>query len=185
MHRIYFATGNAHKLREAGHILGAVGYCVEQIDCDYPELQADGLETISAYGAKWCAEHLNKPVMVDDSGIFIEVLEGFPGPYSRYVEDHLGNQKVLKLIEGETNRKAVFRTVVGYCEPGGEPHTFTGEVHGTIAFEERGTQGFGYDPIFLYKDRTFGEIEDAQKNSVSHRGNAMRKFALWLKELKR
>jgi XTP/dITP diphosphohydrolase len=180
--KIYFATGNAHKLREAGNILGAVGYEVEHIDCDYPELQADDLETISAYGAQWCAQQLDKPVMVDDSGIFIEALNGFPGPYSRYVEDHLGNPNILKLMEGVANRKAVFRTVIGYCEPGRGSHTFTGEVRGTIAFEERGTNGFGYDPIFLYSDRTFGEFNDDEKNRISHRGNAMRKFAVWLQE---
>ncbi len=180
MHKIYFATGNAHKLREAKNILGDVGYEVEQLDCDYPELQADDLETISAYGARWCADKLDRDVMVDDSGIFIDALNGFPGPYSRYVEDHLGNQKVLKLMEGETNRKAVFRTVVGFCQPAGEPHTFAGEVVGTISFEERGTHGFGYDPIFLYEGQTFGELEDVKKNRVSHRGNAMRKFARWL-----
>ena len=180
--KIYFATGNAHKLREAGNILGAIGYEIEHIDCDYPELQADDLETISAYGAQWCAQKLDKPVMVDDSGIFIQALNGFPGPYSRYVEDHLGNQNVLKLMEGVDNRKAVFRTVVGYCEPGGGPHTFTGEVEGTIAFDERGMNGFGYDPIFLYNNRTFGELKDDEKNRISHRGNAMRKFAGWLQE---
>jgi XTP/dITP diphosphohydrolase len=159
-----------------------VGYEVEQIDCDYPELQADDLKTISAYGARWCVYHFNKPVMVDDSGIFIQALNGFPGPYSRYVEDHLGNKKILKLMENEPDRTAVFRTVVGFCEPGGEPFTFTGEVRGTIAFEERGKHGFGYDPIFLYNGKTFGELEEHKKNSISHRGEAMRKFARWLKE---
>lgn len=180
MHRIYFATGNAHKVREGKHILQSAGYEVEPVDCDYPELQADDLESISAYGARWCAEHLDRPVMVDDSGIFIEALNGFPGPYSRYVEDHLGNQKILKLMEGERNRTAVFRTVVGFCEPGSEPHTFTGEVRGTIAYEERGMKGFGYDPIFLYNGLTFGELEDEEKNLVSHRARAMRAFARWL-----
>ena len=159
-----------------------MGYEVERIDCNYPELQADDLATISAYGARWCAYHLNKPVMVDDSGIFIHALHGFPGPYSRYVEDHLGNNKILKLMKGEYDRTAVFRTVVGFCEPGGEPSTFTGEVKGTIAYKEQGEHGFGYDPIFLYNGRTFGELEDPEKNRISHRGNAMRSFAQWLKE---
>jgi XTP/dITP diphosphohydrolase len=184
MHKIYFATGNSQKLKEARNILKHEGYEVEQINCVYPELQADDLETISAYGAKWCADRLNKTVMVDDSGIFIQALNGFPGPYSRYVEDHLGNQRILKLMEEEHNRNAVFRTVVGFCEHNSEPYTFSGEVKGTIGFEERGTHGFGYDPIFLYKGRTFAELEDHQKNPVSHRGNAMRKFARWLRERK-
>ncbi|MCK5217647.1 MAG: XTP/dITP diphosphatase [Methanosarcinales archaeon] len=182
MRKIYFATGNTHKLIEARGILKLEGYEVELVDCPYPELQADELETISACGAQWCANHLDKAVMVDDSGIFIEVLNGFPGPYSRYVEDHLGNRKILKLMEAEQNRTAVFKTVVGFCEPGNEPHTFAGEVKGTIAFEEQGEHGFGYDPIFLYKGYTFGELEEEEKNPVSHRGNAMRKFARWLGE---
>ena len=120
MRKIYFATGNKHKLIEARGILQLEGYETEPVDCPYPELQADELEVISAYGAKWCANHLNKAVMVDDSGIFIEVLNGFPGPYSRYVEDHLGNGKILKLMEKEQNRTAVFKTAVGFCEPGSE-----------------------------------------------------------------
>lgn len=182
MRKIYFATGNQNKVREAKNILGSVGYEVEPVDCRYPELQADDLETISAYGATWCAGRLDCPVIVDDSGIFIEVLNGFPGPYSRYVEDHLGNKNILKLMEGEQNRNAVFRTVVGYCEPGKKALTFEGEVKGTIALEERGDRGFGYDPIFLYKDHTFGELEDHEKNLVSHRGIAMRKLAKWLEK---
>ena len=185
MHKIFFATGNAHKVREGRNILALVGFDVEQIDCDYPELQADDLESISAYGARWCAEHIDKPVMVDDSGIFIKALNGFPGPYSRYVEDHLGNLKILKLMQEEKDRTAVFKTVVGFCEPGGEPITFTGEVKGAIAYEERGTNGFGYDPIFLHNGSTFGELDDNAKNQLSHRGNAMRKFAKWLQETTR
>ncbi len=150
----------------------------------YPELQEDELEPIAANGgAQYVANKLNMPVMVDDSGIFINALNGFPGPYSRFVEDKLGgNPKVLKLMEGEKDRSAYFKTVIGYCEPGQEPLVFPGGVvEGKIAYEERGTGGFGYDPIFEYNGMTFGgELGgDEEKNKVSHRRRAVDNFLEW------
>jgi XTP/dITP diphosphohydrolase len=96
------------------------------------------------------------------------------------VEKNLGNPRVLKIMEGETDRSAVFKSVIGYCEPGAEPLTFTGTVEGKIAFEELGTGGFGYDPIFDYNGKTFGELGDEFKNTVSHRRRAVDKFVEWL-----
>ncbi|SFM92764.1 XTP/dITP diphosphatase [Methanolobus profundi] len=180
MRKIVFVTGNKGKFREVKDILADRGYEVIQNTDGYPELQEDELEPIAAYGAKLSAERLGMPVMVDDSGLFIEVLNGFPGPYSAFVEKNLGNQRILKIMEDETDRKAVFRSVIGYCEPGSEPLTFTGNVEGKIAFEELGTGGFGYDPIFDYNGKTFGELGDDFKNTVSHRRRALDKFLEWL-----
>jgi XTP/dITP diphosphohydrolase len=180
MRKIVFVTGNKGKLREARDILTAKGIEVIQNSGGYPELQEDELEPIAAYGARWTAEKLGMPVMVDDSGLFIKTLNGFPGPYSAFVEEHLGNKKVLKLMEGEEDRTAVFKSVIGYCEPGEEARVFAGTVEGKIAFEERGTGGFGYDPIFEYKGMTFGELGDEEKNKVSHRRRALDKFYEWL-----
>ena len=101
MHKIVFVTGNKGKFAEVRDILKALGIEVIQNKNGYPELQENELEPIAAYGAQHVANKLNMPVMVDDSGIFIKALNGFPGPYSRFVEDKLGNQKVLKLMEGE------------------------------------------------------------------------------------
>jgi XTP/dITP diphosphohydrolase len=180
MRKIVFVTGNKGKLREARDILGAKEIEVVQNSDGYPELQEDELEPIAAYGARWVADKLGMPVMVDDSGLFIKALNGFPGPYSAFVEEHLGNKKVLKLMEDEGDRTAVFKSVIGYCEPGKEPMVFAGKVEGKIAFEERGTGGFGYDPIFEYKGMTFGELGDEEKNKVSHRRRALDKFCEWL-----
>jgi XTP/dITP diphosphohydrolase len=83
-------------------------------------------------------------------------------------------------MEGEEDRTAVFKSVIGYCEPGEEARVFAGTVEGKIAFEERGTGGFGYDPIFEYKGMTFGELGDEEKNKVSHRRRALDKFYEWL-----
>ncbi|MFP4654358.1 MAG: XTP/dITP diphosphatase [Methanohalobium sp.] len=180
MRKIVFVTGNRDKVREVKEILEKKNIEIVQKNLDYPELQEDELEPIASYGARWAADKLNMPVIVDDSGIFIHALNGFPGPYSAFVEKHLGNQKILKLMDGETNRNATFKSVIGYCEPGSEPLVFTGKVEGNIAYVERGTGGFGFDPIFEYHDKTFAEIGDIEKNKVSHRQRALEKFCNWL-----
>lgn len=185
MRKIIFVTGNPHKVREASDILSPLGVTVEQNDCGYPELQEDSLEAIAKFGAEWAANKLNAEVMVDDSGLFIEALGGFPGPYSAYVFDKLGNNRILKLMEGEANRNAVFKCVIGYCNPGEKAQGFSGEMVGRIAKEIRGVAGFGYDPIFEVNAMTFGEMEEGEKNRLSHRYQALTKFARWLKENER
>ncbi|MDR2944139.1 MAG: XTP/dITP diphosphatase [Methanosarcinales archaeon] len=180
--KIVFVTGNPGKFTEIQEILAAVSITAIQNKGDYPEIQADDLEPIAAASAKAAAEDLQIPVLVDDSGIFIRALNGFPGPYSRFVEDHLGNPRVLKLMENETDRSACFKTVVAFCEPGRSPVTFTGTVEGKIAFEERGNGGFGFDPIFDYNGKTFGELGSEFKNTISHRRRALDKFIEWVKK---
>ncbi len=180
MRKIIFVTSNIHKVREANEILSPLGITVEQNNCGYPELQEDEPEAIALFGAQWAANKLNSEVMVDDSGLFIEALGGFPGPYSAYVFDTLGNQRILKLMEEETNRSAVFRCALGYCCPGEEPLCFSGEVKGEISWDIRGNAGFGYDPIFEINGTTFGEMTDDEKNRLSHRYRAMVKFAEWI-----
>lgn len=182
MRKIIFVTGNPHKVREAGDILSPLGIEVSQNNCGYPELQEDELEPIANFGARWAADKLDREVMVDDSGLFIEALGGFPDPYSAYVFDTLGNERILKLMEGETNRKAVFKCVIGYCRPGEEPDLFSGEVAGEIANESRGSGGFGYDPIFKVGGVTFGEMGEEEKNRLSHRYAALTNFVRWLKK---
>lgn len=171
--RINFITGNEGKVREARALLEPLGYEVVQNNIGYPEIQADDLEDVAAYGARDAADRLGEPVIVEDSGIFIKALNWFPGPYSAFVFKTLGNPGILTLMEGVEERDAVFRSVFGYCEPGVKPRTFKGEVWGLITFEERGSEGFGYDPIFEYEGRTFAEMSLEEKNRVSHRRRAM------------
>jgi XTP/dITP diphosphohydrolase len=182
MRKIIFVTGNANKVKEVGDILSPLGISVEQNNYGYPELQEDELEKIAAYGAQWAANKLGSEVIVDDSGLFIRALGGFPGPYSAYVFDTLGNDRILKLMGGENDRKAVFRCVIGYCRPGEKACLFTGEVEGEISLERRGNAGFGYDPIFIVGTRTFGEMSDHEKDRLSHRYRALLKFTEWLNE---
>ncbi len=182
MRKIIFVTGNAYKVKEAEDILSPIGISIEQNNCGYPEIQEDELEKIAAFGAEWAADKLGGEVMVDDSGLFIRALRGFPGPYSAYIFDTLGNDRILKLMDGETDRKAVFKCVIGYCRAGEKARLFEGEVEGEISLEVRGNAGFGYDPIFALDGRTFGEMEKDEKNLLSHRYRALLKFAEWLNE---
>ena len=173
---IYFVTGNRGKFEEAEGILGEV----EQRNVGYTEIQADTLEEVAAFGMKEVREKLDGPVMIEDAGLFIESLKGFPGVYSAYVFDSIGNEGILRLMEGATDRRAVFRSVLGYAEPGMETILFVGELEGEIAAEPRGSGGFGYDPIFEVGGETIAEMGLAEKNRISHRGVSIRALKSWL-----
>jgi XTP/dITP diphosphohydrolase len=112
---VTFATTNEGKLHEASEYLAEP---VEQLDFDYPERQADDLATVAAHGARAAYRHAGEPVFVDDSGLMIDALDGFPGPYSSYVEDTLGIDRVWYLAEDERDRSGAFRSVVAYCDGG-------------------------------------------------------------------
>lgn len=178
--KIYFVTGNAGKVKEAKKLCEGTGIQIQQVEYSYPELQCDDIGEIARYGAQDAANHLGKRVIVEDAGLFISALKGFPGPYSSYVFKTLGNEGILKMMAGIKGRKACFRSAVGYCEPNGEAVTFTGVVKGEIAREIKGEHGFGYDPIFTYDGKTFGEHTIEEKNKVSHRCKALKKFIEWL-----
>ncbi|HMK48207.1 MAG TPA: XTP/dITP diphosphatase [Methanocella sp.] len=176
--KLYFVTTNSGKMQEAETLFRGY-FDLEQIDMSYPELQEDDPSKIAAYGARYCALELDRPLIVEDSGLFIDALKGFPGPYSAYVQRTLGNKGVLKLMEGVENRRAEFRSVVAYCAPGEEPTVFTGIWWGELLTEETGTGGFGYDPIFAYRRFPVGEMTIEQKNEVSHRRRALLEFRQW------
>lgn len=179
MEKLIFATGNHNKVQEAQHILGNLGIEIEQNNCGYPELQEDSLDPIARYGARYAADLLGKEVIVEDAGLFIDVLGGFPGPYSAYIANTIGNSGILKLLEDVEGRSAKFMSVVGYCKPGGTAVTFCGSIEGTITHAEEGTGGFGFDPIFAVDGITFGIRGDEEKNTMSHRSRALQAFAKW------
>lgn len=173
---IYFVTSNKGKLIEAQGIFGNI----EQRNLGYTEIQADTLEEVVVFGMKEVIAKLKGPVMIEDAGLFIEALKGFPGVYSAYAQKTVGNEGILKLMEDVEDRRAYFRSVVGYVEPGIEPVMFSGEVHGSIGFEQRGLMGFGYDPIFYIGDKSLAEIDIDEKNKISHRGESMKALKQWL-----
>ncbi|QLK27399.1 XTP/dITP diphosphatase [Natrinema zhouii] len=175
---IRFVTGNEGKVREARDYLADVE-SVEQVEYDYTEIQSDSLEEIAAHGAREAFEELGRdePVLVDDAGLFVDALGGFPGPYSAYVEDTVGVERLWRLANAEENRRARFRTVLAYADETGT-ETFDGSVAGTLV-APRGEGGFGYDPIFEYNGQTMAEMSTAEKNAISHRGRALAEFTEW------
>ena len=177
---ITFITGNKHKVIEAENIFKDYDINLEHIDLGYCEPQGT-LEEVAISGAKYASRKLNKPVIVEDAGLFIKALKGFPGTYSSYVQETLGNQGILKLLDGVDDRYAEFRSVIGYCAPNSEPKIFLGKVIGEIAVEEKGDLGFAFDPIFYVpdEDKTFGELTTEEKNQFSHRKNSLEKFIKW------
>ena len=177
---ITFITGNEHKVKEAENIFKLFGVELEHIDLGYMEPQGT-LEDVAEFGAKYACQELNRSVIVEDAGLFIKALNGFPGVYSHYVQDTLGNQGILKLLADSNDRYAEFRSVIGYCAPNSEPKTFLGKVKGEIAVEERGDLGFAFDPLFYVPslEKTFGELTTEEKNQFSHRKNSLKKFIEW------
>jgi len=175
---IYFVTSNKGKFAEASGIFANL----EQRNIGYTEIQADTLEEVAAFGIKEVMERLNGPAMIEDAGLFVQALKGFPGVYSAYVQRTIGNAGILRLMQGMENRKAFFKSVVAYAEAGQDPVMFSGEVHGEIGFEQRGEKGFGYDPIFYVKGISLGEMETDEKNKISHRGASMRALKRWMEE---
>ena len=182
---IVFATNNPHKLEEARAV--ASGYLnilsLDDIDChdEIPET-ADTLEGNALIKARWVKEHYGYDCFADDTGLMVEALGGAPGVYSaRYAGPHCSPQDniclLLKNMQGIDNRNATFATVIALIKDGDE-HVFYGEVEGEIATEPNGEAGFGYDPIFIAKEtgKTFAAMTADDKNAISHRGRAMRRF---------
>ena len=181
---IFFATGNLHKYNEARRVLAEHGIAAAMLRMDTLEIQNDDIEIIAEAAALDAASKALLPVIIEDAGLFIDALHGFPGPYSKYVYQTLGIAGVIRLLEKHGDRKACFRSVVAFCSPQRAPRCFFGVVEGRISKRMKGSSGFGFDPIFeptREPSRTFGEMTVEEKNVISHRARAMRRFAEWYK----
>ena len=181
--RLRFITGNDNKVKEAQERLRELGFEVVQDNLGPPEVQADTLEEVALFSAKWVAERSSLPFFLEDAGFFVHALNGFPGVYSAYVFDTIGYEGILKLMVNENDRGAHFAAVIVYFD-GEEFHTFRGEVKGIVSRDARGNNGFGYDPIFIPEgeERTFAEMSPQEKSRMSHRGRALEKMTEWLEK---
>ncbi len=192
--KLVFATNNAHKVEEIVAALGGGDFSISTLsECgineDIPETEPT-LEGNAALKARFVFERLKSMsveamVFADDTGLEIEALGGAPGVMSaRYSGSGTqGNiDKVLAELERKECRIAQFRTVIHLIEPNGEEHSFEGKVEGEILFERNGDEGFGYDPIFCPQgfEQSFAQMPLEVKNSISHRGRAVRAMAQWL-----
>ncbi len=185
---ILIATHNLHKKEEIQQILGSQ-YIVTSLS-DYnlnEEVIEDGstFQENALIKAKYCYEKTGKASVGDDSGLVVEALDGRPGIYSaRYAGNHnfkKNIEKVLEELKGQPNRRAYFITVLCFKDQDGE-HYFEGRVYGNITKEVFGEDGFGYDPIFIADDHnmTFAEMLPEEKNKISHRSEALKKFIDYL-----
>ncbi len=174
-----FVTGNPHKFAEAQEILKPWKIRLAHRKESYPEIRSENVEEVALEGAKLVFQKIGKPLIVEDSGLFIPALNDFPGAYSAWARKKIGNTGILKLLGGETRREACFRSCIAYADSE-ITKTFCGTVCGKIPEREAGSKGFGYDPIFIPEgeSQTFAENETL-KNRISHRSNAFTDFAKW------
>lgn len=173
---LLFASSNAHKYKEAKEILSPFGIRLKFFKFSAVEIQSDSLLKIASKKALDAFSKCKRPVIIEDDGIFVDSLGGFPGPYSSYVYDTIGNLGVVRLVKKD--RRAKFCAIISYCDKSKRPVQFEGITHGSIPKKPRG-KGWGYDPIFVPrgKTQTYGEMNE--KNELSHRARALRKFAIW------
>ncbi|MEW5937909.1 MAG: XTP/dITP diphosphatase [Candidatus Thermoplasmatota archaeon] len=171
--RINFVTSNPGKVREALAALQPLGHEVVQVKMPYPEVQADTLDAVVCSALDWLDSKVEMPFFIDDSGLFINALGGFPGVYSSHAFKTLGCDGILRLLHGIEERAARFECCVGLKSPR-DRVILKGTVEGEIAHEPRGSGGFGLDPIFVPSGwgETFAEMDTGTKNSISHRGRA-------------
>jgi XTP/dITP diphosphohydrolase len=192
MKTLVFATHNNHKLREIQEILNnsyqIIGLTEMGIHEEIPET-ADTLQGNAEIKAEYIYQKLGIDCFSDDTGLEIEVLQGAPGVYSaRFAGENCTFQdnvnKVLHLLKGVANRKACFRSVICLIM-NGEKHLFEGKVEGTIIDDQKGTEGFGYDPIFIPDGftETFAQMPLKTKNNISHRGIATQRLIRFLHEI--
>jgi len=197
---LVLATRNKGKINEISELLKDHPVRILSLD-DFgptPEVEEDGatFEENAYKKASFMARILGFPALADDSGLVVDALEGAPGVYSaRFGGDGLTDaqrcQLLLEKMNGESNRKAAFQCVLSLAVPTGEALTYEAACEGLIADACRGTDGFGYDPIFYYPplDKTFAQIDRAEKSLVSHRGKALselqsefEKVRLWVQQ---
>ncbi|MDI1494759.1 MAG: non-canonical purine NTP pyrophosphatase [Cenarchaeum symbiont of Oopsacas minuta] len=172
---VLFASSNKKKYAEVKQILKEYNIQVGFLKFTPIEIQSDTLEEIAFDKVQQAVKCTQSPVIVEDAGLFIDSLGGFPGPYSSYVFSTLGNDGILDLLRSK--RDAKFCSVIAYSS-GHSTKLFSAMVQGKITRKPMGG-GWGYDPIFIpkYHSKTYGEIDD--KNKISHRRISLEKFANW------
>ncbi len=177
---LYFATSNRHKFSEAKDVLKNYDINLRIIERKFEEIQSDDPRKIATHALRKALMKDKSPMIVEDAGLFINALNGFPGPYSSYVQRTLGIDGIIRLMSGKDDMKAEFRSVVAFGDSS-IIKTFQGVIRGTISMQPKGKMGFGFDPIFIPKSsgKTFAEMPLEEKNRYSHRAIALKKFAEW------
>lgn len=173
---ICIVTSNTNKVSEVAEYFRGIA-TIEHVSMQCPEYRSSSIAEIATKKAEYAYQVIRRPLIADDTGFFIRSLSGFPGPYAAYVHDTIGNNGILKLLEGEEDRYGWFETVIAYTD-GIQIETFSGRLDGEIV-SPQGKYGFGYDPIFKVNERTLAELSLEEKSRISHRGQALAAFRTW------
>ena len=181
--KIYFVTTNKHKFEEVKDILKDYPIELEHLNLEYSEDHDQSMDIIAKIAVKKLANELQKPIVLEDTGLFFEAYNNFPGALPKFVFNTLGYKGILKLLEKES-RKAYFKTVAGFCEPGKEPILFEGIMKGEITKEvhNESKDVMPYDKIFVPegKSKTISDMSLEEKNKFSQRAQAFRKFGEYI-----
>ncbi len=190
MRTVWFMTGNSGKVREAKHALQPLGFDVVQLQVEGVEIsepQADDLEDVARSKIKQAIPHLPSPddaLLVEDAGLFVDSLDGFPGVYSAYALKTIGFNGLLNLLKDSTQRSGAFHAVAALWLDG-EVHVSRGICNGDIAMHASGNDGFGFDPVFVphpiqhdgieysTDGKTFADVDLTEKEMFSHRRKAL------------
>ena len=188
MKTIYFITSNKGKYSEAKEKLRNLNITLVQHNIGYPEIQADCLEDVIHFGVEHIQKNFHKPFIIEDAGLFIDSLDGFPGVYSAYVYHTIGCKGILRLLKDANDKKrtAHFESVYAFKDPDdNDAFIFRGICPGKISSCMLGISGFGYDPIFVPtgNTKTFAQMSLKEKNSYSHRGKAIDQLIDFFKKI--
>ncbi len=172
---LFFVSSNVHKYDEAKRILDSFGIRLSFLKSTLREIQSDSIHEIATLKAKDAFAKFQRPILVEDDGLFIDSVGGFPGPYSSFVFKTIGNEGILNLLK--ESRDARFVSVITYCD-NTVLQCFDGMIHGNISMSQKG-RGWGYDPIFIpvNSEKTFAELDC--KDEISHRYHALENFSSW------
>lgn len=186
---LYFVTGNVHKFNEIFDLFSKenIKYNLKRKDLETIEIQTIDLRKVALFKLNSIKGQINGSYFIEDAGFFVDTpLNGFPGVYSSYVMETIGNKGILRLIDDFNTTKAHFTSVIAlYFKPLDKNLFFEGTVQGKISKAMIGSGGFGFDPIFLSNEipnKTFAELTTEEKNKISHRGRAWSKFIEFLRK---
>ena len=175
---LFFASSNEHKFEEAQRILSHLGVKIKLFKTTLEEIQSNSLSEIAKRKAIDAFTKIQKPVIIEDDGLFINSLNGFPGPYSSYVYETIGNKGLVRLLENTELRDAKFVAIIAYCNGVDDVQLFESSIPGKISsIIEKG--GWGYDPIFIPdgESKTYANVPN--KDKLSHRSASLQKFSDW------
>ena len=182
MSPVFFVTSNKGKVESANAILADLNLPIriDMLEAEYPENKSiETTEAIAKQGAKWCATKYDKPVIVTDVGLFIHALNGFPGINTAFTLKRIGELGILKLLEGEVNRRVTWELSLAFAAPGEDVTVFTASTEGSVV-TDIGPEGMGFDPIFVADGHTKTLAHDTSvRDTISPFRTALQQFGEW------